>query len=178
MADAPISSGESLPTPPPPTQPEGGSVSSMVASSAAAAAADFIRWVESLGAEKADAAKAALDSAATVATSYASAAASASSAYAAASDLALIAKVTPSWPPIALPSILQPQSLSCPVRRRISNGQRWSTPLMSRWSLERSKVPFLCSVCLIKIRYSCLIAVDCLPLHWLNYPFLLLFHQH
>jgi hypothetical protein len=81
----------------------------MVASSAAAAAADFIRWVESLGAEKADAAKAALHSAATVATSSASAAASASStaassAYAAASDLALVAKVDPVLAP-PLPSL-------------------------------------------------------------------------
>ncbi|KAK3155792.1 hypothetical protein QOZ80_2AG0098710 [Eleusine coracana subsp. coracana] len=100
MADAPISSGES-PPPPQPAQPEGGSISSMVAS-AAAAAADFTRWVESFGAEKADAAKAALDAAATLATSSASAAASASStaassAYATASDLALIAKEDLEW---------------------------------------------------------------------------------
>ncbi|KAK3151928.1 hypothetical protein QOZ80_2BG0152210 [Eleusine coracana subsp. coracana] len=104
MADAPISSGES-PPPPQQAQPEGGSISSMVASSAssaAAAAADFTRWVESFGAEKADAAKAALDAAATLATSSASAAASASStaassAYATASDLALIAKEDLEW---------------------------------------------------------------------------------
>jgi hypothetical protein len=100
MADAPTSSGDS-PPPPPPPQPENGSISSMVASSAAsaaAAAADFTRWAETFGTEKADAAKAALASATTLATSSASAAASASStaassAYAAASDLTLIAKV-------------------------------------------------------------------------------------
>ncbi|CAD6248514.1 unnamed protein product [Miscanthus lutarioriparius] len=104
MADGPTSSGDS-PPPPPPPQPENGSISSMVASSAAsaaAAAADFTRWAETFGAEKADAAKAALASATTLATSSASAAASASStaassAYAAASDLTLIAKEELEW---------------------------------------------------------------------------------
>uniref|UniRef100_A0A0A9D1E7 Uncharacterized protein n=1 Tax=Arundo donax TaxID=35708 RepID=A0A0A9D1E7_ARUDO len=104
MADAPTSSGDS-PPPTPPAQPESGSISSMVASSAAsaaAAAADFTRWAETFGAEKTDAAKAALGSAATLATSSASAAASASStaassAYAVASDLSLIAKEELEW---------------------------------------------------------------------------------
>ncbi|AQK61229.1 Uncharacterized conserved protein UCP022280 [Zea mays] len=101
MAAAPTSSGDS----PPPAQPEYGSISSMVASSAssaAAAVADFTRWAETFGTEKADAAKAALTSATTLATSSASEAASASSkaassAYAAASDLTLVAKEELEW---------------------------------------------------------------------------------
>ncbi|KAL6848478.1 hypothetical protein ACP4OV_021772 [Aristida adscensionis] len=106
MADAPVSSGDSpSPPPPPPAQPESGSLSSMVASSAssaAAAAADFTRWAETFGTEKASAAKAALGDAATLASSSAYAAASASStaassAYAAASDLALVAKEELEW---------------------------------------------------------------------------------
>ncbi|XP_062217911.1 uncharacterized protein LOC133918184 isoform X2 [Phragmites australis] len=103
MADAPTSSGVS--PPPPPAQPESGSISSMVASSAssaAAAAADFTCWAQTFGAEKADAAKAALGAAATLATSSASAAVSASStaassAHAVASDLTLIAKEELEW---------------------------------------------------------------------------------
>lgn len=104
MADAITSSGDS-PPPPPPAPPESGTISSMVASaaaSAAAAAADFTRWAETFGTEKADAAKGALAEAATIATSSASAAASASStaassAYAAASDLTLTAKAELEW---------------------------------------------------------------------------------